>query len=139
MREIAEHARRSLPELRKLAEARRQRLAGWGFVLGRVFSNIRTYGTDLLLSTERTYRATLHGVQHSVGTFLFLEDIAVAMSDQQLADFCGAWLSERKRLLDDAERDLAWFADHPAVALSRAKPPAIAKLRPLRAMPEGAT
>ncbi len=133
MREIAEHARRVMPELERLAEARGHRPARRVTTLGRMFSNVRTLGADLMLSIEKSYRGTLLGAHHGIGTVLFLEDVAIASGDQELADFCGAWLSERKKLVEDAEGDLAWFAAHPEVALSRATPPVIAKLRPIRA------
>lgn len=133
MREISEHARRVMPELQRLADARGHRSTRLGKTIGRVFSNVRTFGTDLLLSLEKAYRGTLHGVHHGIGTFLLLEDAAIVSGDQELADFCGAWLSERKRLLGEAENELAWFASHPDVALARAKPPVVAKLRPVRA------
>lgn len=140
MREISEHARSLMPELQRLAKARGQLAAARrGSVLGRVFSNVRTFGSDLLLSMEKSYRGTLDGVHHGVGVFLFLEDVATARTDQELSDFCGAWLAKRKELIEDAERDLAWFAEHPDVALSRTKPPIIARLsRPLRPTPEPA-
>ncbi len=139
MREIAAHARRTLPELERLATARGQRAARKGSVIGRMFSNVRSYGTDLLLSVEKSYRGTLHGVHHAIGTFSFLEDVAIAIGDQELADFCASWLSERKRLMEEAESDIAWFADHPAIALSRTKPPVVAKLRPIRATVQPST
>jgi len=133
MREISEHARRLMPELQKLAEARGHRPARRGKLLGRMFSNVRSLGADLLLSTEKSYRGTILGAHHGIGTILFLEDVAIASGDQELADFCAAWLSERKKLVDDAESDLTWFATHPDIATSRAKPPMVAKLRPLKA------
>ena len=139
MREISEHARRVQPELQRLAAARGHKAARRATMLGRVFSNVRTFGTDLLVSTEKSYRGTLHGVHHGIGTFLFLEDAAIASGDQELADFCAGWLSERKRLVEDAERDLAWFADHPALAMARTKLPVLAKLRPIRATVQPAT
>lgn len=133
MREISEHARRVLPELRRLCVARGHRPARRGTMIGRMFSSVRTLGADLMLSMEKSYRGTLLGAHHGVGTLLFLEDIAIASGDQELADFCSAWVTTRKRLVDDAEDDLAWFAAHPSVALSRAKPPMVAKLRPIGA------
>jgi hypothetical protein len=132
MREISEHARRLIPTLQRLAEARGQRAARRGKMLGRVLSNVRTFGADLLLSMEKSYRGTLHGAHHGIGTFLFLEDAAIASGDQELADFCGGWLSERKRLVEDVESELAWFAAHPEVAMTRATPPIVAKIRPHR-------
>ncbi len=132
MRELSEHARRVMPELLRLAEARGHRPARRGKMLGRMFSNVRTLGADLLISTEKSYRGTILGAHHGVGTFLLLEDVAIASGDQELADFCAAWLSERKKLVEDAEGDLAWFAAHPEIATSRAKPPMVAKLRPIK-------
>ena len=139
MREISEHARRWMPTLERLANRRKLRVTRAGKMIGRVFSNMRAFGADLLLSMEKSYRGTLTGAHHGVGTFLLLEDAAIASGDQELADFCGAWLAERKRLVEQAESDLAWFAAHPDVALSRPKPPMVAKLRPIRVAQTAAT
>lgn len=129
MRDIAEHARRILPRLRELAQTRGVELAEAGSGIARTFSMARAMATDIALSQEKSYRGTLLGIHHGIGTFLLLEDAAVASGDQVLADFCAAWLAERARLAADVERELAWFAQNPDTALSRAAPPFVTKLR----------
>jgi hypothetical protein len=128
MRAVSAHAARTLRELRELAEGRGEKDAYAGIAAGLGLSNLRSYAVDLLLSAEKSYRGTLLGVRHGMSTFLLLEDAAVAGGDQRLADFCRAWLAERTALVEGVERDLAWFAVHPDVALARAKPAFVAKL-----------
>lgn len=123
MSDISDHARHVIPALRRLAKARGHEAARAGSILGRIFSEVRMFGADLLLSKEKSYRGTILGVQHGIGTLLLLEDGAIASGDQELADFCAKVLPERKRLVEEVEAQLAWFAAHPDVALSRATPP----------------
>lgn len=132
MREVSEHARRVMPALQRLAEARGHRPARGGKIIGRLFSNLRTFGADLLLSMEKSYRGTLLGAQHGVGAFLLLEDAAIESGDQELADFCAGWIAERKPLLENVEVQLSWFAAHADVALSRPTSSVVGRLAPHR-------
>jgi hypothetical protein len=128
MREVTEHARRVLARLRDLADAHATRPPSPGSAIGRTFTSVRDLATDIVMNQERSYRATLLCVHQCRSSILLLEDAAVAVSDQALADFCSAWLTERERLVGEAERDLAWFAQNPSVALSRATPPFVKKI-----------
>jgi hypothetical protein len=122
MRAITEHAKGALPRLRELTEARGMTAASAGTAIGRLFSNMRDLGTDVVVSQEKSYRGTLLGVHHGVDTFLLLEDAAIAAADQELADFCHEWIAERARLVAEVERDLEWFAANPNAAMKRAMP-----------------
>jgi hypothetical protein len=128
MRDIAEHARHVLPRLGELAQSRGMSRAQAATALGRAMSNARALAVDIAMSQEKSYRGTLLGLHHGISTVLLLEDAAVVTSDQVLADFCKSWLSERTRLVADVERELAWFAQHPDAALSRATPPFVKKI-----------
>lgn len=120
MRAASEHATATLRKLEAIAEARDCAGHAPGRFVGRMFSMVRELTTDLFLSEEKSYRGTLLGMQHGKGVFLFLEDTAIANGDQELADFCHAWLERRAPILLDTEQDLAWFAENPKVALARA-------------------
>lgn len=133
---IAEHATRTLRELTKLVELRGYGEPTGAAGIGRLFSNLRNFGTDLVLSSEKSYRATLLGLHHGIDTVMLLEDAAIANGDQGLADLCSKWLSERTSLVAEAERDLAWFAQNPELAMSRAKPAFMAKLAEIIPLPE---
>jgi hypothetical protein len=122
MRAISNHAKLALPRLRELAVARGQDLARGRTTIGRLLSNMRDLGGDVVISQEKSYRGALLGIHHGVDAVLLLEDTAVAGSDQALADFCGRWLRERTRLVGEVERDIAWFASNPDEALRRAMP-----------------
>lgn len=121
MRDTSVHAARMLRELETLARARGVNAGrGAGRAIGRLFSAMRKISSDLVGSAEKSYRATILGMQHGRGLFLLLEDAAIASGDQELADFCGRWLTERDPIVARAEQELSWFADHPEVALTRA-------------------
>jgi hypothetical protein len=120
MRAVSKHAARSLSSLQRLAAARGHTPSILGRALGQAFSIARAFSSDLLMSREKSYRATVLGIHHGIGVFALLEDAATASGDQQLADYCAEWLAERKVLCGTAEDALAWFAEHPAIAAGRA-------------------
>lgn len=121
MTRASNHAASKLRVLEKLAEARGVTVGrGVGNTVGRVFSVLRRMSSDLFGSEEKSYRATILGMQHGRGVFLLLEDAAVASGDQELADFCAELLVQRDPIVAEAERDLAWFAENEKVALTRA-------------------
>jgi hypothetical protein len=119
MRAVSHHAANSLSSLQRLTAARGHTPSILGRALGEAFSVARSFSSDLLMSRERSYRATVLGIHHGIGVFALLEDAATASGDQQLADYCAEWLAERKVLCEAAEDALAWFAEHPAVAAGR--------------------
>ena len=137
MRAVANRAQRALRDLRPLAQGRSEGLGRedvpFSRRIGRMISDVRELGADILVSTEKSYRATLLEIHQAAVAFLLLEDAAVAAGDEELADYCHRWLAERTRLIGDAERDLAWFAANPERALGRAMPPLMNRLR--RAVP----
>jgi hypothetical protein len=136
MRAVAEHARTTRAALPELARSRGEDAGAATSRIGRLFSDVRELGADLMLSSEKSFRGTLLGLHHGLGVFLLLEDAAIAAGDQKLEDFCRAWLSERTRLVTDIERDLAWFAANPERALRRAVPPLVTKLQRVMPLPE---
>ncbi len=64
---------------------------------GELFSVLRNLVFDRILDVERSYRGTLLGFHHVA--------------------FCDAWLEERRALVENAERELRWFADLPRRAI----------------------
>ncbi|MDB4943350.1 MAG: hypothetical protein JWP97_2884 [Labilithrix sp.] len=132
MSAVAKHAEAALPRLRKLAQARGLGSKTFGQDIGRLLSNVREYAIDRAVSHEKSYRATLGGIQHGIGVFAFLEDAAIASGDQELADFCAEWLGGRRELAGVVEHELSWFAQNPEVAMSRATSKAASNLIPAR-------
>jgi hypothetical protein len=128
---VSDHAAAALPRFRAIAEARGHRAAEGGAVVGRVFSALRTLGSDLFLSREKSYRATVLGVRHGIGVVAFLEDAAIASGDQELADACADWLATRGPLADALEHELAWFAEHPDLAMAAPQPAIVRRVREL--------
>lgn len=114
----AEHAQSSLPALRQLARAR-GRAPGLGEAIGQSFSEIRHKVGDLFVSAELSYRGTLLGMYHGVTAFDLARGAARFECDYEMADFCKAWLSERRAILACCERALDWFAVHPVEARER--------------------
>lgn len=119
---ISRHAAASLVRLRELAEKRGKKAAKAGVGLGQLFSLVRTVATDRLYSSERSYRLTIVGVQHGIGLFVLLEEVAATAGDEELAAFCASLLRERRALCAAAEDALRWFAQHPAKAARKAHP-----------------
>ena len=117
---VTGHAKTSLVRLERLASARGQSSSRAGTLLGQLFSIVRNVTTDLVMSAEKSYRGTILGMHHGMGVFHLLEDAAIVSGDQELADFCSEWLSVRAGLIAACERELAWFAQNPDVALTRA-------------------
>ncbi len=116
---ISRHAEGSLSRLHALAEARGKHAAKAGGGVGHLFSLVRTFAADRLLSSERSYRLTLVGAQHGLGLFVLLHDAAVESGDLELAEYCASLLRERRPLCTAAEEALVWFAQHPALALQK--------------------
>lgn len=117
---VSDHAEESLDRLRMLATERGHKASMLGRVAGQAFSSVRQVSTDLLLSREKSYRASLLGIHHTIGVLALVEDAATASDDQALADFCATWLTKRRSLCAAAEEALAWFAANPAAATGRA-------------------
>ena len=117
---VSVHARASKERLRELAVARGYGGATAFTMLGQMFSSARSFGSDLIMTYEKSYRATILGIHHGVGVFALLEDAALANGDQELADVAAHILVERRRLVLVAEERLAYFAENPEVAQSRA-------------------
>lgn len=117
---ISRHAESSLKRLRELAAARGKKTAAKaGMGIGQLFSIVRTFAADHLLSNERSYRLTVVGVHHGLGVFLMLRDAALANGDEELAEYCAWLLRERRPLCGVAEAALVWFAQHPELALQK--------------------
>ncbi|HEY4056483.1 MAG TPA: hypothetical protein VGM39_07730 [Kofleriaceae bacterium] len=118
MRAISANAKHLQPRLAKLVSAKQP----IGFMLGRavgdVFSATRHYFVDRILSTERSYRATLLGLKHGLDAARLLREVARVDVDVQLAEFCDDLIAQREKLIAAAEHELAWFATHSAFAMA---------------------
>ena len=117
MLRVSEHGAESLRSLKQLAKARGLERHTKGSILGHLLSDVRTFGTDLFLTPDKTYRGTLMGIHHGIGAMLLLEDVAIERGDQELADFCSSWVAKRRELTAAAEDALAWFAQNSDAAL----------------------
>jgi hypothetical protein len=116
LRAIATHAEEQRPRFESLM---RRQPAGLqlGRAVGFVFSTLRHYMFDRLLDTERSYRATLLGLKHGLDVARLLREVAARDGDAALVRFCDDLLVERALLVEDAEQQLAWFAECPQKAL----------------------
>jgi hypothetical protein len=117
---VSAHARTALSQLERLAKARGVAGRRTGRAARRILTSMREWTTDFVASAEKSYRGTILGLHHGMGVVLLLEDAAIADGDQELADFCSRWIETRSKLIADAERELAWFAQHPQAATVRA-------------------
>jgi hypothetical protein len=114
---VSEHAERAERDLTALAKARGARSHSVGTVVGTMFSAGRNRLADLLLTSQASYRGTLLGIRHGVDAMLLFQMAARVEGDDELAAWCDAWRVARRPLVDDVEKALVWFAEHPALAL----------------------
>jgi hypothetical protein len=117
LRAIAAHAEHLRPQLDKLLLPEQPIGTRVGRFVGHVFSALRHYGADRILSTERSYRATLLGCKHGLDTARLLRDVTRRTGDIRLERFCDDMIAERDVLVREAERALRWFATQPSVAM----------------------
>ena len=113
MLRAARHAERWLTEFERSVRGRRQRAR---IALERVLATLREGLADLLVNHERSYRATLLGLRSAIDCAVLTQAVAQRAGRPDLAGFCGRWLDERRRLVAECERQLAWFAFHPQCA-----------------------
>ncbi len=118
LREIAAHAAHLRPRLDALLLPRQPFGVRAGRLVGRTFSAIRHYAVDRFLSTERSYRATLLGLQHGLDTARLLREVAHREDEIRLFRFCDDLIAQREPLIREAERALSWFASNPQTALT---------------------
>lgn len=118
-RAIAAHAQAMRPRLDELlVERSTRRGVRIAELVGELFSITRHVIADRLIDTERSYRATLLGLDHGADIVRMLAAVAAVDHDTRLAGFCDEWLTGRLALLERARRELAWFVREPQVALA---------------------
>src|SRR5690606_31328766 len=84
---------------------------------GELFSLLRNLVFDRILDVERSYRGTLLGFHHGIGVARLLRSVAERLDEREMVAFLDEWLEERKALVENAERELHWFADLPRRAI----------------------
>lgn len=122
MREVSSHATRALMELPPLMRRHHLVVSRGGKAVGAALSRIRDSFADLLLSREKSYRATLLGMRHGVDLVEMISTLARVEGELELAAWCERWIAERRPLVEAAARELAWFAEHPERAIEAARP-----------------
>ena len=120
MMTIAYHAQRTEPELRRLVAERQPIGAMLALGVAKTFSHVRHFAFDHMLARERTYRATLLGMRHGLEAAYLLRAVADRARRTEVRDFCARLIMEREPMLQAAADAVAWFADHPKLALSHA-------------------
>lgn len=118
LREISAHAAHLRPRLDALLLPRQPIGIRAGRLVGRVFSVTRHFFLDRVISSERSYRATLLGLDHALDTARLLREVAHQADDIRLFRFCDDLIAQREPLLREASRALSWFAVHPDTALA---------------------
>lgn len=121
LREVAVHATRALAELPPLMRRSDLVVSRGGKLVGSMFSRVRDCFADLMLSREKSYRATLLGMRHGVDLVELVATLARSDGDLELADWCDLWLARRRPLVEAAAGELVWFAEHPERATEAAR------------------
>ena len=119
LRAVAAHANEVLDELPELARARGLAVAGVGAIVGETFSDVRHFFADRLVDRERSYRGTLLGMRHGIDLVSLLRAAAEDEADVELVAWCNRWLSVRRKLVIEVERELSWFGHHQTFAALR--------------------
>jgi hypothetical protein len=118
---VSNQAARVLRELPEICERHALPKSVGGVSVGRLFSFARDKFADRLIRLERSYRGTMLGLRHGFDLVLLLAKTARDGGLTDLEEFCEQWLAARQPLLEDLERELAWFAQHPPAALRFAR------------------
>jgi hypothetical protein len=121
LREIASQAEQFLKQLPLIAKANGLPKSAGGVAVGKLFSQTRDKLFDRLIRSERSYRGTMLGVRHGVDLVQLLAPAAREARLPELSEFCERWLAARQPLVASLERELAWFAKHPAWAMRFAR------------------
>jgi hypothetical protein len=117
LRSIAEHADQLRPRFEALVKPDQPVGVALGRGVGEVFSALRHFVFDRMIDTERSFRGTLLGLRHGIDLTRLLREVALRQADAALLQYCDQFLVERASLLEHAEQRLAWFAEHPEIAL----------------------
>jgi AcrR family transcriptional regulator len=117
LRAVSNHAGRVLIELPRLAWMHYLPVSKVGWTLGEKLSDLRHFFIDRLVDSERSYRATLGGMQHGIDLVSMIEEVSERAGWPVLVQFARRWLVERRALVADAREAAIWFADHPQMAL----------------------
>jgi hypothetical protein len=115
----AEEALKSMAENTKRSELP---MSVAGALLGAAFSTAREFVLDRLLSSELSYRGTLLGMKHGVDVVRMINQLAQREGDVVLVEWTDAWLRRREPLVQEAEAQLAWFANNVETAARVARP-----------------
>jgi hypothetical protein len=116
LRAVAAHAEHLRPQFDALVESRQPVGARVGRIVGEIFSGIRFMIADRVLSTERSYRATILGLRHGLDCARLLRDVARRGGHEELARFCSDLIEARTPMLDEIARCLGWFAENSEIA-----------------------
>jgi hypothetical protein len=117
---VAEHADVALRELEELARAHQLPRSSFGVALGNLFSETRQRVADRLIDAERSFRGTLLGMRHGIDVVHMVELTAREAGCDPLVRWAEAWRQRREPLIQEAERQLGWYATHVDRALARA-------------------
>jgi hypothetical protein len=108
--QIAAHAEESLTTLP--APFKQDSALKLGQPVGRLFSSLRQLVVDRVIDRERSFRGTLLGYRHGIDLVRLLLPLAHGLGEVPLAQWCETWLERRSALVEEATRQLEWFARH---------------------------
>jgi hypothetical protein len=110
--DISQHADGMRARLEALMEGNQSVGHALGTLVGRTFSNLRHYGVDRVLASERSYRATLLGLRHGLDATHLLRFVSRRLRTTDVSAFCDELISVREPSLARAVAALEWFANH---------------------------
>lgn len=134
LREIAAHATAMQPRFATIVAGYDVPCARGG--LGAALASLRDLVVDRIVQGERAYRIAVLDLRHGLDIVKLLRE--ATRNDQLLGviRWCDDWLGVRRSLVSRAERELAWFAEAPALADAAARNDGLAEhLAPRRDEP----
>ncbi len=111
---VAEHAAAMRPRFAAIVSGYGVPAARGGG-LGAALATLRDLVVDRIVQGERAYRIALLDLRTGVDIVKLLRDAARADQLLGLIRWCDDWLGARRPLIAHAERELAWFAETPAL------------------------
>jgi hypothetical protein len=116
LRTVTAHANASLDEIPHLAKVRHVRLGSMRSLAIDTFHRACDVVITQFADHEHAYRRALATLHKGIDLVQLVHAAALDEGDDDLAAWCKQWLTAREQLVNDAAKELRWFAEHPIFA-----------------------
>ncbi len=122
LQEVANHATAMRVRFDKVLRANEIPIPRSG--LGATLASLRHLVVDRVVDAERSFRTSLLDLRYGLEVVKLLREVSRGEELFGVIRWCDDWLGARRPLLARVEAQLAWFAQHPGVALMSTPPAA---------------